>query len=239
MLIAAALAFVASAAVTLAWCASMASMPGMEMPGDWTMSMAFMRMPGQRWPEAAATFVCMWVVMMIPMMLPALLPELLRERKAGQPPIALAVGYFAAWSAAGVALFPVGAVLAHLAMSHVDVARLAPYAAGVLLIVAGALQSGAWKARALRRCRVGDGCCTAPGAAGWRSGFALGVSCVRCCAPWTAVLLVLGVMDLAAMALTTAAISLERLLTRGERVARIGGLAMIAAGTLVLTSQPG
>jgi hypothetical protein len=42
----------------------------MPMPGGWTMSMAWMRMPGQTWPGAAASFLGMWVVMMVAMMLP-------------------------------------------------------------------------------------------------------------------------------------------------------------------------
>ncbi len=44
----------------------------MEMPGDWTMSMAWMRMPGQSWVGAGGTFLGMWVVMMVAMMLPSL-----------------------------------------------------------------------------------------------------------------------------------------------------------------------
>jgi hypothetical protein len=42
-----ALLFAASAAATIVWCASMSAMGGMPMPGGWTMSMAWMRMPGQ------------------------------------------------------------------------------------------------------------------------------------------------------------------------------------------------
>ena len=49
----AALLFIGSAAVTISWCASMAQMPGMDMPGGWTMSMTWMRMPGQSWSGAA------------------------------------------------------------------------------------------------------------------------------------------------------------------------------------------
>ena len=53
----AALLFAASAAVTVVWCASMSGMGGMLMPGGWTMSMVWMRMPGQTWPGAAASFL--------------------------------------------------------------------------------------------------------------------------------------------------------------------------------------
>src|SRR5437016_11190232 len=66
-----ALLFAASAAVTIVWCASMSAMGEMPMPGGWTMSMAWMRMPGQTWPGAAASFLGMWVVVMVTMMLPS------------------------------------------------------------------------------------------------------------------------------------------------------------------------
>ena len=44
-----ALLFAASAAVTIVWCAAMSAMGEMEMSGGWTMSMMWMRMPGQTW----------------------------------------------------------------------------------------------------------------------------------------------------------------------------------------------
>src|SRR5690349_14140006 len=98
-----ALLFAASAAVTIVWCGSMSAMDGMPMPGNWTMSMAWMRMPGQTWPGAAATFLGMWTVMMVAMMLPSLVPMLRRYREAvGKPGEAklgrltaiVGVGYF-------------------------------------------------------------------------------------------------------------------------------------------------
>jgi predicted metal-binding membrane protein len=246
-LIAAALCFIGSAAVTVAWCASMSSMPGMPMPGGWTMSMAWMCMPGQRWSGATAGFLGMWTMMMIAMMLPALVPMLSRYRRAagatatarlGRLTLVTGAGYFAAWLLLGAIIYPVGAVLAELAMRNAGVARLAPAAAGLVVIAAGALQAGAWKSRALERCRDRGLCCAAHtgGARGaWRHGLVLGLRCQRCCAPWTAVLLVLGVMDLVAMALVTVAICVERLSRHGERVARAAGILMIAAGIVYLT----
>jgi len=77
-----ALRFVASAALTTAWCGSMSAMGEMPMPGGWTMAMAWVRMPGQTWPGAAASFLRMWVVMMVAMMLPSLVPALWRYRQA-------------------------------------------------------------------------------------------------------------------------------------------------------------
>src|SRR6185295_8442546 len=76
-----ALFFAASTAGTIAWCAPM-SEGGMPMPGGWTMSMAWMKMPGQTWTGAVASFLGMWVLMMVAMMLPSLAPMLLRYRQA-------------------------------------------------------------------------------------------------------------------------------------------------------------
>ena len=98
-----ALLFAGSVAATIAWCASMSAMAGMPMPGGWTMSMAWMRMPGQSWAAAAASFLGMWVVMMVAMMLPSLVPMLWRYREAvartgetrlGRLTALVGVGYF-------------------------------------------------------------------------------------------------------------------------------------------------
>src|SRR5436190_5708702 len=106
-----ALLFAASTAATIVWCASMPAMGGMPMPGGWTMSMAWMRMPGQTWAGAAATFLGMWVLMMVAMMLPSLVPMLARYRQALEPTATrrlgrlttvVALGYFCVWSAIGL-----------------------------------------------------------------------------------------------------------------------------------------
>ena len=120
-----ALLFAASAAVTIGWCASMSAMGEMPMPGGWTMSMAWMRMPGQTWPGAAASFLGMWVVMMVAMMLPSLVPMLWRYREAvgrtgetrlGRLTALVGVGYFFVWTVFGMAAFPLGVALAAIEM---------------------------------------------------------------------------------------------------------------------------
>src|SRR6266700_1681606 len=120
-----ALLFAVSAAVTIAWCTSMSAMGGMLMPGGWTMSMAWMRMPGQTWPGAAAAFAGMWIVMMVAMMLPSLAPTLWRYREAvgrtgetrlGRLTALVGVGYFLVWTVFGMAVFPVGIALAAVEM---------------------------------------------------------------------------------------------------------------------------
>jgi hypothetical protein len=53
----AALLFAATAAATIVWCNAMRAVGGMAMADGWTMSMAWMRMPGQSWARAASSFV--------------------------------------------------------------------------------------------------------------------------------------------------------------------------------------
>src|SRR5262245_29360274 len=81
-LVISALLFVASATTTIVWCTSMSAMGEMPMPGGWTMSMVWMRMPGQAWSNVAAAFLPMWFVMTMAMMLPSLVTMLWRYRQA-------------------------------------------------------------------------------------------------------------------------------------------------------------
>jgi predicted metal-binding membrane protein len=55
----------------------------------------------------------------------------------------------------------------------------------------------------------------------------------------TAILLVIGVMDLRAMAVVTAAITGERLAPRGESVARAIGAVIAGAGLLLIARAAG
>jgi predicted metal-binding membrane protein len=238
-----ALAFAVSAAVTVIWCGSMSGMPGMEMPGGWTMSMAWMRMPGQSAFEAAITFLGMWTVMMVAMMLPVLVPALARYRAAnrghtrlGRQTMLLAAGYFTVWVLAGLAVYPPGVALAEAAMRMPAVSHAIPFATGMVLLSSGLLQVTRWKTRALASCREPPDCCDAPvRETTWRLGLQMGLRCTRCCLGPTAVLLVVGVMDFRAMALVTVAIAAERLAPRGESVARAIGAAMAATGLYLLS----
>lgn len=235
----------ASAAVTIAWCTSMTATGGMAMPGAWTMSMAWMRMPGRSWPTTAFLFVSMWLVMMIAMMLPSLAPVLWRYRQAAASssasrPDRLALvgglGYFAVWTAIGLAVFAIGAVLATLEMRRAALAQAVPIAAGIVVVMAGAVQFTAWKQRHLACWRAGsgqEGTGFGGGSAAFGYGMRLGVRCLHCCGNLMVILLVGGVMDLRVMAALTAAISIERLAPAGGRAARATGAVAVAAGLIL------
>jgi predicted metal-binding membrane protein len=109
-------------------------------------------------------------------------------------------------------------------------------------VIAGALQFTAWKAHQLACCRGTPRHCRAllpDVATAWRYGMRLGLRCSSCCAGLTAILLVIGVMDLYAMAVVTAAITVERLAPAGERVARAIGVVIVGAGLLLIAQAAG
>ena len=241
----AALLFAVAAALTVAWCGSM---PAMPMCGP-APAMAWTRMPGQGWIAAAVRFLGLWAVMTAAMMLPALLPMLRRYRRAihamAGPRLhrltALAsLAYWCVWIAPGAAVFCLGMLLARMEMRWPALIRAAPLAAALVLLAAAALQFSDWKRRYLARCRRAPvRCLRATDDAAWRHGLRMGLDCVRSCAGLTAVLVVLGSMDLRVMAGVTAAVSLERLAPRDLRVAQVVGIALIAAGLLQLLRATG
>jgi len=102
-----------------------------------------------------------------------------------------------------------------------------------VVIAAGVWQFTPWKTRQLACCRHTIDCggdIQPSHAAAWRHGVKLGLRCVYCCASLTAVLIVIGVMDLLAMALVTTAISAERLMPARLRVARVVGAVLVFMG---------
>ena len=239
-----ALLFIASAAATVYWCRSMSG--SMAMPGGWTMSMPWMRMSGQNWLGAAASFVGMWVVMMVAMMLPTLVPMLLRYRgsvrgpdktRLGRMTVLAGAGYFFVWAFFGAVVYPLGLVLTAAEMRCLALARSVPIATGGVLLLAGCVQLTAWKARQLGRCRNAPPCAPSPSSkvrSAWLHGLRWGVHCSMCCSGFMVILLVMGVMSLGAMATVTAAITVERFASRPERAARFTGVVVIAAGVLVI-----
>jgi predicted metal-binding membrane protein len=245
------LLFAASAAGTIVWCRFMSAMGEMPMPGGWTMSMMWMRMPGETWLGAGASFLGMWIVMMVAMMLPSLVAMLFRYRqavgKAGETHLGcltmlVGIGYFFVWTVIGMAVFPLGTALAAVEMQHPALARSLPIAVGVVVLVAGGLQFTAWKAHHLVCCREAPGrgrTVPADGGTAWRHGLLLGLHCSYCCAGLMVTLLVIGIMDLRAMAVVAAAVTAERLAPAGERVVRAIGAVVVGAGLVLVARASG
>lgn len=230
-------------------------MNAVSMSGG-AMSLTWMPMCGQSWTGAAAAFLGMWTVMMTAMMLPSLIPMLWRYRQsvggAGASPSALltipvGAGYFLIWTLLGVAIYLSGAAIMAATMRYPALAGVTPIAIGLVVLTAGVLQFTKWKAHHLACCR--DGRCRGSRDCGHaspptaltalRQGLRLGLHCTQCCAGLTAALIVIGLMDVPAMIAVTAGITLERLAPAGERVARIIGVIVIAAGLFVTLRAAG
>jgi len=190
-------------------------------------------------------------VMMVAMMLPSLVPMLRRYREAvgrtnetrlGLLTLLVGLGYFFVWTVFGMVAFSLGITLATSEMQQPALARAVPIAIALIVLIAGVFQFTKWKGRHLTCCREAPGRgCRLPADAGtaWRHGLRLGLHCGHCCAGLMAILLVIGVMDLRAMAVVAAAIAVERLAPAGEPVARATGLVAVAAGLFLVAQAAG
>src|SRR5260370_33851514 len=117
--------------------------------------MAWLRMAGQTWPGAAASFLGMWGVMMGAMMLPPLVAVMWRYRQAvgrtgetrlGRLTALVGAGYFFVWTVSGMAAFPLGVVLAAAAVHLPTLGPAEPAAARVGAPRAGLPQFPPWTA---------------------------------------------------------------------------------------------
>jgi predicted metal-binding membrane protein len=233
--------FAVAAALTIRFNNSMSG--GMPMPGNWTMSMMWMAMPGKTWLEASLVFAGMWLAMMVAMMLPSALPMLLLYRRAAAfrgdshidaLTLVLGAGYFSVWALFGVLAYAAGETVTSAVMKWPALSRLVPLAAGASLVLAGSYQFTPLKSACLKHCRDPLLLVAQHLHGGWRGSFRLGlhhgVFCALCCWGLMLIQLVLGVMNLFVMVAVALVIALEKILTRGELVARITGAGAILGG---------
>lgn len=183
-------------------------------------------------------FLMVWLVMTVAMMVPATLPVLLlhrlqaARRGAGPlPTLAFLSGYLGVWSAAGFAALGLETAAGRMITS----AGAAPLAGAALLVSAGLYQLTPLKAACLRACRhpltvlfeLGAGASLRREVIG---GVRHGAWCLACCWMLMTVLLLLGSMNLAWMAILTALFLIEKSHARGPAVARAAGLTLILLG---------
>ena len=234
------IAFLIAAGATVYWTGSMGG--GMTMPGGWTLSMIWMRMPGQAWLGSAGSFMAMWLAMMIAMMLPALWPSLERYHREARDSdharlrtLGAAAAYFLVWAGVGAVVYLLGVSLAASEMRSPGLAHLVPVAAGAAVVLAGVFQLTPWKARHLASCRAGLACGSPVNfRSASRLGVGYGVSCAFCCAGFMLVLVVTGMMNLLTVVLLAAAITIERVVTRPEWAVRAAGVTALGLGALFL-----
>ena len=220
------------------------------MHGSTTPSMAWAVTAGETW-AGVASFLVMWVVMTAAMMLPSMAPTLWRYRQAltragetradGLTALA-SVAYLVVWTALGVFAFVLGVAFATARTRFPELTRAAPIAAGVVVFLAGGIQFTRWKTRHLALFRPPQRTgprVQADASTACRHGLRLGRDCALSCAGPMASLLVLGAMDLRAMAIVTVAITAERLAPAGDRVARVIGAGAIAVGSVLIARGVG
>jgi predicted metal-binding membrane protein len=205
-----------------------------------------MAMPGQSPLGSAAAFMGIWMLMMVAMMQPSLVPALAGFRRMvnnqdeaglGGLTMLAGAGYFCVWAGFGVVAYLLGLMWTSAGMIWMDLARLAPFLIGFVMLLAGGLQLTPWKAHQLDCCRDTQtlAVSTSPEAGrAWQYGLRLGLHCCLCCSGFMATLLVTGMMNLAGMAVIAAAITLERLVPRPRLVARTAGIIIILAGAFVI-----
>jgi len=226
------LAFAVSVSATIYFCRSMCC--EMEMPGGWTMSMMWMRMPGKTWFGSAMSFALMWLAMMVAMMLPSVLPTFLKTRRAAVSLFLMAIGYFVVWLAFGAGIYAVGVAFAAAAMRWETFSRIVPLISGAALIAAGTFQFTHWKMTGLLRCRSLFGC---GGVCSEREtdfdlGCKQGAACCLCCTALMMIMIVLGMMNPLVIIAVAVVIAAEKILPLPAVVARLVGISAIIAGVV-------
>jgi len=186
-------------------------------------------------------FVASWGIMMTAMMLPSALPMIglygATQRGAatldsrGVPVLVFAFVYLAVWAAFGAPVY-----VAHTFLMALPSAAFA-YSIAVVLLAAGAFQLSPLKQACLRVCRSPLGFMLGHWRAGLRGSLVLGwshaVYCLGCCWALMVVLVAAGAMGLAWVLLIAALVAAEKLLPRGEWIARAIGGALLLLGVAV------
>lgn len=209
-------------------------------------------------PFAVSVFVAVWTAGMAAMMFPAISPVVLLYNRLARSggsgngtllqtdsdmtyhlKMVLFVGsYLAVWSATGLALFAIWSVLLGAAISGLESGALS-LMYGAILVAAGAYQFSPLKSKCL-------GYCESPMSLfmrRWRKGVSgavtmgtyHGLYCLGCCWPYFLIMVALGWMNVAWMALFAGVIFGEKVWSRGIWVARAAGIGLGIAGALAMT----
>jgi predicted metal-binding membrane protein len=239
------------------WLAADMDMGGMDMTGFRMIpaGMGIMAPANAPWRTIEFAFVfAMWAVMMVGMMTPSAAPMILiyarlgRQARAGGEPLAatgwFAAGYFLAWTGFSLAATLVQWMLERAALLDSRMASASTVLGGIVLIAAGVYQWTPLKDVCLVQCQTplqflmrhggfrGDvpGCLLL--------GLRHGAVCVGCCWVLMALLFVGGVMNVLWIALLALLVLLEKLAPFGQWIARVAGIACVAAGAWTLLLAP-
>ena len=201
------------------------------------LSDAGMGMSGMHEPPFAAVLL-MWWLMMAAMMLPSAAPAVLlyarvRHMRGGDGPIAqtwvFLIGYLGLWL-----LFSLAAAVTQHLLVGASMILDSPVAQGALLIAAGVYQLSPLKTACLGECRSPAQFISRHWRPGWtgtlRLGLLHGAYCVGCCWALMLLLFVGGVMNLLWVVALAAIVAAEKLVPKGEWLARATGAGLIVWG---------
>ncbi len=243
-----ALGLVAIASLAWFYTILVASMGGGDMGG----AASHMAMP-QDQPWSSVDFLlmfAMWLVMMVAMMLPSAAPMILlfasanRKRQQAQDPY-LPTSLFAGAYVIVWAGFAVIATLANWALHSRGLmtsmmGSALPLWAGAVLVAAGLYQFTPLKFACLNKCRSPLAFLMSEWREGRLGALVMGLRhggyCVLCCWALMALLFVLGVMNLAWIAVLAVFVFLEKLASSGPWLSRASGLLLIGWGTWMVGS---
>ena len=191
----------------------------------------------------------MWAVMMVAMMVPSAAPMVLifarvdRAQGTGRayaPTTLFALAYVLVWAGFSMAATAMQWGLQNAALLSPTMVSTSQVLGGVLFVAAGIYQWTPLKHACLKHCRSPFAFIMGhwrPGRWGaFRMGVGHGAFCLGCCGFVMGLLFVGGVMNLAWVAAITVFVVAEKLAPKGEWVARVGGVAMVAAGIYLLAA---
>ena len=198
--------------------------------------------------SGAALFIAAWGVMMAAMMLPSATPMIVMYRKIRSglspddrhviPTAFFAAIYLAIWLSLGLIVYVGGFALRALADANPVVSEWFPYAVAAIFVATGAYQFTSLKQACLRNCRTPLSFLMARWRSNYAGTFKLAAAhaayCVGCCAALMVVLVAAGAMSLPWVLLIAAIVFLEKILPRGDRIARIVGAAFVVLGLAVV-----
>jgi len=192
---------------------------------------------------SAGLFLVTWLVMMVAMMFPSVAPMTLafasvtRSRGEGYlPTAAFVLGYILVWAVSGLVPLAVLQALDHIWMTPPS---WLPRLGGAVIVIAGIYQFTPLKDTCLGACRSPLGFILTHDFGGGppaavRAGMSHGLYCLGCCWALMAVLAVLGLMNIAWMALFAAIFFIEKNVRFGEVVPRLVGAACIIGGLVIV-----
>jgi predicted metal-binding membrane protein len=234
-----------AAMVALAWIYLLhtkMTMPDMAMPG---MVMVDLHEWG-----AADVFLLfvMWAVMMVAMMVPSAAPMILsfvtvnqRRQAAARPfaPVSIFIlGYLAVWTAFSALATLAEWGLHQAALLSTTMTATSPALNGGLLIAAGIFQWTPVKRTCLTGCRSPLSFLMSEWRDGTAGAFLMGLRhgayCVGCCWFLMALLFVAGVMNLLWVAVIALFVLAEKIVPKGELLARVAGVALVIAGAAMM-----